>query len=58
MIYIYEISFFRFWLYVAFYIGLAGMFVFGIMSAVNEPDAMEICQQTHSFDTCFEGLNR
>lgn len=58
MIYIYEVSFFRFWLYVAFYLIVAGSIIGGIYSAVSADDAMTICQQTHSYDACFQALNR
>ena len=49
----------RFTLTLVFYGLIAYGMYQGTMSALNAPDAMEVCQSAgHSFDTCFQGLNR
>lgn len=49
----------RFTLTLIFYGLLCYGFYQGISSAINAPDAMEVCQSSgHSFDACFQALNR
>lgn len=49
----------QFWLVLIFYCAIGYGMYQGVMSAWNAPDAMDVCQsQGHSFDTCFQALNR
>lgn len=41
-----------------FYAGIAIGMLFGTVSALKAPSAMERCQQIYSYDACFQALNR